>query len=206
MLTRAAAGLPVGRPLCGIAAKGGDVSFLSRPSRDDEFELVTARGLDKIGLRFSPIRSQHVYGSPPAGWFAGHGKGDVPPFPLSPIKSYRENCLADSRGTMEVKGRTMNTRRHERTPVYWPARIDIGDDVITGHVRDWTTAGACFEPVAGRVRGKFVSGQTALEQLAISDDLQLVTVGVRIHNRTAAVRWAGQSQEHGCAAIGLEFA
>jgi hypothetical protein len=100
-------------------------------------------------------------------------------------------------------------RRHKRIPVEWPARIELGQSLIVGTVRDATPAGLCFEPEVAYIDGAFVHGAEALGEFGVGDSIEVCLVRPEdggAESVTCAVRWSGRSQAHDCWALGLERA
>jgi hypothetical protein len=98
-------------------------------------------------------------------------------------------------------------RCHPRIPVEWSARIDLGETVIVGTVRDWSEGGYCFAPQGGYIDGRMISGGDSILDEFTRGDLVNVTVtpGYGQTKQTrATVRWCGYSLEHECNAIGVE--
>jgi hypothetical protein len=53
----------------------------------------------------------------------------------------------------------VNTRRHKRETVAWPAHIELGSgSIVTGTIRDWSIGGLCFEPEVSYIDGRFIHG------------------------------------------------
>ena len=99
-----------------------------------------------------------------------------------------------------------DTRRHPRYTVDFDIMVIMGDDLISGTVRDISKGGMFIQPNAAQINKKVLLCEDVLKDLYAGKRLQ-VRIGENVKSVLidADIRWVGKSQTHNCLGFGLAF-